>query len=154
MRERSPCTVTHTHIHTGACTEEHAHTQTHTHGRMEREWMGLCVRSRGRWGDVGPVTSKVLGHSPPPPPAVACFPLLLTPSLRRNVADADDVTSFLRSPSFCSSTGTGPREGGIERERFDLLHPSSLYDNNIRVSRLTKSATTAPQCLPSPRPPI
>lgn len=90
---------------------------------------------------VGPVTSKVLGHSPPPPVPSLSLPLLLAPSLRRNVADADDVTSFLCSPSFCSSAGTR------QPERSDWLNPSSLYDNNIRVSRPTKLVTTAPQPL-------
>lgn len=94
--------------------------------------------------EVGPVTSKVLGHSPPP--LLPSFPplLLLTPSLCRNVADADDVTSFLCSPSFCSSAGTGA-ERETETERLDVFQPSFLYDNSIRVSRPTKSVTTAPR---------
>lgn len=103
--------------------------------------MFACVRFR-EWGrgDVGPVTSKVLGHSPPPP-----FPSP-PPPLRRNVADADDVTSFLTLSHFQLLCGDKEGRG---RERLDLLDPSSLYDNNIRVSRPTKSVTAA-LCATSP----
>ncbi len=55
-------------------THERALENMRTHKQREGEWMYLCVcvcvclglRGWGR-GDVGPVTSKVLGHSPPPP---------------------------------------------------------------------------------------
>lgn len=111
MRKRSPCTVTHTH------TDMHWKTGTHTHTHTSRGRESGCVcvcafQGMGEggcrscnlksFGTFSSSSSFSLSPSPPPRP----------PSLRRNVADADDVTSFLRSPSFCSSTGTRQREGG------------------------------------------
>lgn len=106
---------THTHIHSDMYWKTCAHTRTGSEalgsgGALQDE----CFF---RWGEVGPVTSKVLGHSPPLP----WFPPSSSPSPSAGMrSDADDVTSSLCSPSFCSSAGTRPRERARERERGGL----------------------------------
>lgn len=108
MRMRSLCTVT----HSLTCA-----------GNVHKQQLVVlaCFSGWGRRGDIDPVTSKVLGHSPPPPPpllrSLLLLPPLTPPSHCRNVADADDVTSFPCSPSFGSSTGTGQSERQKKRVR-------------------------------------
>ena len=141
-------------MHTLTCTGKHAYTQK----QKKREWMRVCVCLRG-WGrgDVGPVTSKVLGHSPPPPPLLPSSPLPPPPA-PRPLPPQECVWRWwchFISPLSRSLLLYGDRAeegwGEVGGRELDLLHPSSLYDNNIRVSRPTKSVTTAPQRSPSPR---
>lgn len=102
----------------------------HTHTEGERVSVSVFL------GGAGPVTSKVLGHSPPP--LLPSLPrlLLLTPSLFRNVAYADDVTSFLCSPSFCCSAGTGSER---ERDLTCSIHLSFMIKalgSAVQLNRL------------------
>lgn len=118
-----------------------------------------CFSGWGRRGDVDPVTSKVLGHSPPPPPPLprSLLPPLTPPSLCRNVADADDVTSFLCSPSFCLSTGTGQSERQKKRVReikrkmactIHLPFTITTLGSAVRLNRLPQRRNA---CRPSDR---
>lgn len=135
MRKRSPCAVT----HTPTCTDR---------GREEElMYVVACVCFRG-WGrgDVGLVTSKVLGHSPPPPP--------LPPPSFSPPPSTGMWLKLMMSLHFCALTVSAPlqgqgTEGARERGRIDLLNPSSLCDNNIRVSCPTKSGTAALAVTPS-----
>lgn len=114
-----------------------------------------CFSGWERRGDVDPVTSKVLGHSPPPPP----FPRSLLPPLTPPPTAGMWLTLMMSLHFSALPVSTRPRGRDRVRDRKkkregdkakDGMHsPSSLYDNNIRVSRPTKSVTAAPQCSPS-----
>lgn len=107
----------------GTHDEEEEPVRRNTHSYMNREQSGLCASGieeeggkGGRQGDGDPVTLKkfwdilllllfLLLH-----PLLLLFPVPCPPPqppICRNVADADDVTLFLRSPSSLLVHGEG-----------------------------------------------